>query len=412
VSVPETDVATAHAGRPGFGAVLDIRGAPRLVASSVVGRMPLGMLTLGVLLLVQQEYGSFATAGLAVGALAFGCGVAAPVQGALIDRHGAARVLTPLGVAQAAITCVFAASAVLGAPPPVILLMALLVGVLAPPLSATLRMTWMNVTEHGPVRDAAFALDAMTTQLLFALGPLLTAVSVQLAGTMATVMLAGVISLAGTLVFAGAAPVKVATEIRSRARASGAERGESFRWIGALSSPGLRVVLVTVVLAGWAGGSLEVGLSALAVDLGSPAAAGVLIGVMCTGGVVGGWFYGRRTWHAAIASRHLLATGAAALAALPLVAAESIPVALAFSFIAGLPWAPLFACQYQMVADHAPEHALAEAFTWNFSAIIGGTAIGSALAGALTSGLGVSACFVQTAVVAVCAIGWELLSAP
>jgi MFS family permease len=401
----------AAPGRSGFGSVLEIHGAPRLLASSVIGRMPLGMLTLGVLLLVQQEYSSFALAGLAVGALAFGCAVAAPVQGALVDRHGASGVLAPVAFAQAVATCGLAAAAALSAPRGAVVVLALLVGMLTPPVSATLRMTWMNVTDAGPVRDAAFALDAMTTQLLFALGPLLTAVCVQFAGTAVTVALAGLISFAGTLVFAGAAPIKVATDRRSRARALAAERGESFRLVVALRSPAFRVVLVTVVLVGWAGGAIEVGLSGLAVDLGSRPVSGVLIGLWCMGGVTGGWFYGRRAWHASIEMRHQVAAAAGALAALPLVAAESIPVAMALSFVAGLPWAAVFACQYQMVAAKAPEHAVAEAFTWNFSAIIGGTAIGSAVAGVVVSDVGVHACFALSAAMLMCAFGWEALTA-
>jgi MFS family permease len=371
--------------------------------------MPFGMLTLGTLLLVQQEYGSFALAGLAVGALALGSGVAAPIQGGLVDRHGAIRVLTPLAIGQGVVTCGFAAGAALGGPAAAVVASALLVGTLTPPVSATLRMTWMNLTD-GPVRDAAFALDAMTTQLLFALAPLLTAVSVQVVGTAPTVMLAGVISVAGTVVFARAAPVKVATAMRSHARSLAIERGERLRWVAALSSPGLRAVLLIVLLVGWAAGSVEVGLTGLAVHLGSPAAAGVLIGSWCVGGVTGGWFYGGRTWHASIGARHQAAAAGVALAVLPLLAARSIPLALAFSFVAGLPWAPLAACQYQMVADNAPQHAQAEAFTWSFSALIGGTAIGSALAGVAISVAGVYACFVQTAVVVLVALGWEQLT--
>jgi MFS family permease len=403
-------LAGAQQQRAGFAAVLEIRGAGRMVASAVIGRMPLGMLTLGALLLVQQEYGSFALAGLAVGALALGSGVAAPVQGALMDRHGARRVLIPVAAGQAAVTWGFAVSAAVSAPSAVVVLLALGVGMLTPPVSAALRTTWMNVAEQGPVRDAAFALDAMTTQLLFALGPLLTAVAIELVGTVTAVILAGLISLVGTFVFAGAIPLRVASELRSRARSLAAERGERFSRIAALRSRGLRLVLVTVVLIGWAGGCMEVALSGLAVHLGSASAAGVLIGLWCLGGVSGGWFYGRRRWRAPIERRHQAAAFGAALASLPLLAAGTMPLALAFSFTAGLPWAPLFACQYQMVADQAPEHALSEAFTWNTSGIIGGGAIGSALAGVTIAELGVYACFVQTAVLALSSIGWDFVT--
>jgi MFS family permease len=409
VSLPDRGlVAETDAPRTGFGAVLQIRGAPRLVVSAVIGRVPLGMLSLGALLLVHEYYGSFATAGLAAGALALGTAIAAPIQGTLVDQHGAAAVLRPLAIGQGLVTGAFVATAVARAPAAITLLLALVVGMLTPPVSATLRMTWINVTESGPLRDAAFALDAMTTQLLFAIGPLLTAVSVQLAGTAAAVLLAAVITFFGTLVFAGSDPIRAATEIRSRARVAAGASDAERRWVAALASKRLRLVLVAVVLMGSAAGTLEVGLTGLAVDVGTPAASGVLIGLWCLGGVSGGWFYGRRSWSAPVLSRHRVAALGVVLASLPLLAAHSMPLAVLLSWVAGLPWAPLFASQYQMVADSAPEHAMTEAFTWNVSAIIGGTAVGSALAGVLIASWGIDACFALTAVFGLAAIAWEL----
>jgi len=403
---PEAVAGAAHVG---FRPVLQIPGAPRLITGAVVGRMPIGMQTLAVLLLVHEQYGSFALAGLTVGLMAFGTVVAAPVQGALIDRIGATRVLVPVAFAQGTATCALAAAAVAGLPLALIVLVALTVGVLTPPLSATLRMTWMHLIADGPLRDAAFALDAMTTQLLFALAPLLTAAIIALASPAATVVVSGVIVVAGTLVFAGSAPVVAAGRARVDGRAAGAPAGGRLRSMAATMNPGLRAVLATVLLVGWGGGSIEVGLPALAVEHGAPAASGVLVGLWCCGGVVGGWFYGRRSWSASIDARHQIAAGAAALMALPLIAAQSIAVAVVLSFVAGLPWAALFACQYRMVAEQAPARAMTEAFTWSISALIAGTAIGTSTGGAMASALGPSICFVQAAVVVGSIVVWDQL---
>jgi hypothetical protein len=68
--VTSRDVAAPNneSGDRGFAAVLRVSGAGRLMAGSFLGRVPQGMTTLAVLLVVHQHYRSFAIAGVAIGA--------------------------------------------------------------------------------------------------------------------------------------------------------------------------------------------------------------------------------------------------------------------------------------------------------------------------------------------------------
>src|SRR5262249_22476671 len=159
--------------RTGFASVFAIAGARRLVSAGVIGRMPQGMLGLAGLLLVQEQYGSFALAGVVTAAFSIGLVVAAPVQGRLLDRPHPRRAVRPLAAGQAVAAVAFAACASGHLPIALVGLVALAAGTMTPPLSATLRMTWMTILDVGPLRSAAFALDAMTTQLLFGLAPML-----------------------------------------------------------------------------------------------------------------------------------------------------------------------------------------------------------------------------------------------
>src|SRR3954452_6721573 len=59
--------------------LLSAPGVGRLLASATVGRLPLGMAGLAILLLVRDEAGSYAAAGLAAGALGLGGALGAPV---------------------------------------------------------------------------------------------------------------------------------------------------------------------------------------------------------------------------------------------------------------------------------------------------------------------------------------------
>ena len=72
-----------------------------LVASSLLSRLPIGINALAIVLYLREQTGSFAVAGGVSGALAFGSAIGAPVQGRLVDRIGARRVLLPIAVVHA-----------------------------------------------------------------------------------------------------------------------------------------------------------------------------------------------------------------------------------------------------------------------------------------------------------------------
>ena len=76
-----------------YRALLRRPGTVRLVATSVLARMPSGMGGLSLVLLVQSSTGSFGLAGLVAGAFTIGISAGGPLQGRLIDRLGQTRVL-------------------------------------------------------------------------------------------------------------------------------------------------------------------------------------------------------------------------------------------------------------------------------------------------------------------------------
>lgn len=69
-------------------------------AASVLARLPLGMSSLALLLLVQARTGSFGQAGAAVGCFALASAVASPARGRLADRFGPSWILLITGIAQ------------------------------------------------------------------------------------------------------------------------------------------------------------------------------------------------------------------------------------------------------------------------------------------------------------------------
>jgi MFS family permease len=62
--------------------------APVLLLAGFAGRLPSAMVPLALLLMVQQQTGSYAVAGLASAALGVAMAVVAPMLGRLAERGG------------------------------------------------------------------------------------------------------------------------------------------------------------------------------------------------------------------------------------------------------------------------------------------------------------------------------------
>jgi MFS family permease len=70
-------------------------GVRRLFATSILARLPLAMLSIGLLVHAQHLTGSFAAAGVVTGVYAIALGVGGPLLGQLVDRRGQTSVLPP-----------------------------------------------------------------------------------------------------------------------------------------------------------------------------------------------------------------------------------------------------------------------------------------------------------------------------
>src|SRR5664279_2981856 len=113
-------------------------GAQRLFAASIVARVPLAMLSIGLLVHAQRLTGSFAQAGVVVGAYAIALGGGGPLLGRLVDRRGQTSVLL-VGAGSAAVLLVTIAVLPARAPLAVLVVLAAGIGLATPPIGACLR---------------------------------------------------------------------------------------------------------------------------------------------------------------------------------------------------------------------------------------------------------------------------------
>lgn len=365
-----------------YRALFSTPGFTRLLVSSVLGRLPSGMFSLAILLLVRGRTDSFLAAGVAVGAFSLAGALAGPLLGALVDHVGQTRVLLPAALVQGALLVGLVALAQTGAPVAAVVAMAALAGAAQPPIAGCIRALWSHVAGDGAELETAYALDATTQELIWTLGPLLVGSTAVVLSPAAAVIACAVITVAGTAFFAASklsSGWQASTQVRSRA--------------SALASPGLRALLATALLAGAVIGAVEVGLPALSVAHHARWAAGLLLALFSIGSMIGGLVYSAVSWRRPIGLRYMGLLLAMAGCVAPLIGVHALAAAYPLAVLAGLGMAPMLSCQFSLVGSLAPTGSATEAFTWHRGATIAGSAAGSTLGGSLIDAHGAAGAF-------------------
>lgn len=365
-----------------YRSVLSVRGVPRLFASALLGRLPQGMSSLAILLLVRGATHSYAAAGLAVGAYALASAAFSPVQGRLIDRVGRSRVLLPVAIGQAVVLTLLVLVTHWGAGGAPLVLLSGLAGALMPSIAPTVRALLREVIDEPATRESAYALESVAQEIIWILGPFLVALMVAATSPSVALLVLGVICVTGTFLFVGSPLATTRPETHEHR-----ERGS------ALSSGPLRTLLGPIALMGFALGAIEVGLPSLALHAGSRAASGLLLAVWSLGSMIGGLWFGSRTWRSSLPVRYRALFIAAIACTSPLILARSIPEGVFGALLAGLTIAPLFSTQYAMVSRAVRAGTETEAFTWVTASLVTGIAAGSAAGGTVISSGGVAAPF-------------------
>jgi MFS family permease len=367
-----------------YGAVLSAPGAARLFASALVARLPQGMSSLAILLLVRSTTHSYAAAGVAVGGFALATAACAPLIGRLVDRFGHARVLLPFACSQACVYVLLVVGAQAGAGVVVLVVLSSLCGALLPPIAPAVRALLREVFEDRAVLETAYALESIFQETVWIAGPLIVALVIAVTSPEAAVAMLGAVCIIGTSLFLRSPVV----------RSSSTSRGAGVERVSALASPELRALLGPVALTGVALGGVEVGLPSLALHAGSRPASGLLLALWSLGSMAGGLWYGARVWRSPLSTRYQLLLVGLLVCTAPLIAARSIAAGIVCSVLAGLAIAPVFSCQYALVGRAVTQGSETEAFTWVSAALIGGLAAGSAIGGAVIGPGGVGAPFV------------------
>jgi MFS family permease len=391
--------------------ILTFRPAALPFAAAVLGRLPISMVPLGMVLLVQEVTGSYGDAGVLIAVFALSTALTAPVWGRLLDVLGQPRVVGPTSVMSAAFLAAFAVATVSGAGTALLLALSAGVGLAFPPITSAMRGAWRVVLSDAADLRAAYALDPVAIETVFILGPLVVSALL--------VLTPPVVPLLVTAALLGGGGGAYSLTAAARAwRPEPHSAGDGSRSRSPLLARGVVPVLLVTVAMSVGFGQLDVAIPATAREqLDNEALVGLLFLCIAGGSAAGGLAYG--SWHWRSAERRRmpvqLAGFALGLTCVFWVVGAGIPSPTLFAVVlvaTGVCIAPTLIALANLVDHLAPRDRLGEAQAWLSTAFTSGGSLGAAVAGASIDAGGPARAFLGAAAAVALATALALVSQP
>jgi MFS family permease len=363
--------------------VLSTPGALLFSATGLVGRLPISMAGLGIVLLVQAGTGSYGVAGAVSATYLVANAACAILQGQYLDRWGQGRVLTVLAVAFGAGMALLAVAVQADWPQAVTYVAAALAGATLPNIGSCVRARWTHVLGGGPGLPTAFALEAVVDEMVYIVGPIVVAVLATLVDPVLGIAAAAAAGTLGSLAFAA--------QRRTEPPAHPHDHTQGVR----PRLPWRTVLPVAVVCAalGVLFGAAEVTTVAFADEHGHKGYSGGLLALWALGSLLSGLITGAITWKRPTSFRVRVGAIGMACAMAPLALIGSIPLMGVFLFLGGFAIAPTMVATITLVQESVPPSRLNEGMAIVQTGIVAGVAPGAALSGVVVDARGASAAY-------------------
>ena len=345
-------------------------GSAAFSATGLVARLPMSMMTLGIVILVSELTDSYGLAGQVSAAFVIGNAAIAILQGRLADRFGQAPVLLIDAVLFALATGMLVTAATEDWSSPLPHLFAALAGAAMPQVGSMVRGRWAHVVNDDQERHTAFAVEAVVDEVVFVAGPglvtFLSTIYAPQTGLLVALTL-GTVGTVGLALQRRTAPPAHPVHKESKA--------DPFPWAQIIP------IGIAAVGLGALFGALEVGTVAVAEDAGHKAASGALLAVFSAGSLVAGVVAGAITWRSGPLRRFQAGIGLLAVGLLVLPFLGNLYLLGAVLFVVGSALAPTLIAIVSLLESSTPRSRLTEAMAVFQTGISAGLAPGAFLTG-------------------------------
>lgn len=360
-----------------YRAIFGRPGTKSFSAAGFLGRMPLAMMSIGIVTMVSQITGRYGLAGALSATVALSTAVLGPQTSRLVDRYGQRRVLRPATLVTVLAVAGLLLSAQQRWPDWTLFVFSACAGSV-PSVGPMIRARWTEIYRGSPRElHAAFSWESIVDETCFIFGPIL---SIGLSTAW--------FPEAGPLLAACFLAVGVFWLTAQRATEPAPHpRGEHSGGT-ALRSPGLQVLVGTFTAAGAIFGSIDVVTVAFAEESGHKSMASLVLAVYALGSCLAGAVFGLLHLKGEPARRWVVGVCAMAVSMIPLQLVGNLPFLAVALFVAGLSIAPTMVTTMALVQQHVPRAKLTEGMTWTSTGLAVGVALGSSAAGSVVDAAG------------------------
>lgn len=356
-------------------------GALGFSTAGFIARMPIAMVSLGIVTMVSQASGQYWLAGTVAACFALSNALLAPQISRLVDRLGQSRVIIPATLLSlAGLTGLMLANR-FQAPAPALFACAVLAGAM-PSIGAMVRARWTRIYRDKPELRTAFAFESVLDEIIFIIGPIVAiGLSVSLFDEAGPLFAALLLAIGATLFVAqkGSEP---APEPLHRSVGGSVIR-----------LPAMQILAVVMVAIGVIFGTAEVATVAFAEAQGNKGAASLVLASYAAGSLLVGLVFGILKLRSPLVLQLLAATALAAATTLPLLIVDDL-VSLAFVlFLSGAAVSPTIIAAMGLIERIVPPAKLTEGITWAMTGIGTGMALGVSVSGWVIDAHGASAGF-------------------
>ena len=380
---PEKPVTAVKASRNPYTAILAIPGAKQFSAAGAIARLPMSMVGIGIVLMIQQIYGSYALGGRVSAAYIIAQAICSPQIAKLVDRKGQSLVMRPLFALTAVSLVALILCAALQAPQFTLYLFAVTTGASIGSVGSMVRARWSHLLPDPRKLHSAYSFEAAVDELCFVVGPML-----------ATILATSVTPTAGLIIPLLAVSIGGFWFLSLRSTEPPLTVPEpGVKYQSVLLNGGMLAVIAVFIGMGTIFGATDVATIAFAEEAGHKSLAGAILGIFALGSLISGLLYGAKHWLSPLWKRFALGMVALAIGVALFPFVTSLPMLAVVMFVTGFAIAPTLINGNNLVQLLVPPSQLTEGLTWVGTALGVGVSIGTSVGGQRIDAAGAHAGF-------------------